>query len=159
PQLAGLKNPRRIALQFRYGFVIDDEGLKVIDVTDITRPRLVTNARVPIADPRDIYVSRTYAYVAAGHEGLVIVDVERPRAPVKAHSTHRGRARRPPRRQSGHDHLMPLRLRRRRASRAQGLPTHQRRRSRRYTDLHGFQPPPAPPTHRRLQDRRPRHRR
>lgn len=83
PQLAGLKDPRKIALQFRYGFVLDDEGMKVIDVTDILRPRLVDGVAVPIADPRDVYVCRTYAYIAAGREGLVIVDVERPESPVK----------------------------------------------------------------------------
>ena len=38
--------------------------------------------RVPIAEAHDIYVARTYAYIAAGKQGLVIVDVERPEAPV-----------------------------------------------------------------------------
>ena len=33
-----------------------------------------------IADAHRVYVARTYAYVAAGREGLVIVDVERPEA-------------------------------------------------------------------------------
>jgi hypothetical protein len=36
---------------------------------------------VPLADARRIYVARTYAYVAAGSEGLAIIDVERPEAP------------------------------------------------------------------------------
>ena len=31
-----------------------------------------------IADARGLYVARTYAYVAAGAQGLVIVDVEQP---------------------------------------------------------------------------------
>src|SRR5688572_11603063 len=73
---------RKIQFQFRYGFVLDNEGLKVIDVTDPRDPKLVSGASVAIGDARDVYVSRTYAYVAAGNEGLVIVDVTKPARPV-----------------------------------------------------------------------------
>jgi hypothetical protein len=38
-------------------------------------------AAVPLADARRVYAARTYAYVAAGKEGLVIVDIEKPDAP------------------------------------------------------------------------------
>jgi hypothetical protein len=72
--------PRAVQVQFRYAFVVDREGLKVVDVTAPARPR-PTAARVPLADGRDIVVLRTYAYVAAGAQGLAIVDVERPEAP------------------------------------------------------------------------------
>jgi hypothetical protein len=41
----------------------------------------VESASVPIADARDIYVARTYGYIAAGKEGLKIVDLERPEQP------------------------------------------------------------------------------
>ena len=40
--------------------------------------RFVSQATLKIADARGLYVARTYAYVAAGAQGLVIVDVERP---------------------------------------------------------------------------------
>ncbi len=76
-----LKGVRASALQFRYLFVLDDSGLRVIDVTNSTMPRLVDGAGVPLADANRIYVARTYAYVAAGKEGLAIIDVERPEAP------------------------------------------------------------------------------
>ena len=36
---------------------------------------------MPLADPQRIYVARTFAYVAGKHEGLVIIDVERPERP------------------------------------------------------------------------------
>jgi hypothetical protein len=36
---------------------------------------------VPIADAHRVYVARTYAYVAAGKDGLIIVDVKQPEAP------------------------------------------------------------------------------
>lgn len=74
-----LANPRRVAFQFRYGFVCDDEGVKVIDVTDPRRPRVV--ASVAIEDARDVYLCRTFGYVAAGTQGLVILDLERPERP------------------------------------------------------------------------------
>jgi len=41
----------------------------------------VDGATVALADARKVYVARTYAYVAAGAEGLVVVDVERPNQP------------------------------------------------------------------------------
>jgi hypothetical protein len=78
---SGLKNPRAIAVQFRYAFVTDDEGLKIIDITEPTKPRLVSDAFVPLKNAQRLYVARTYAYVANGPEGLAIVDVENPEKP------------------------------------------------------------------------------
>ncbi len=66
------------ALQFRYLFVTDRDGLKVIDVTEPTAPRLIADNQISIAHAHRVYVARTYAYVAAGNEGIVIVDAERP---------------------------------------------------------------------------------
>jgi len=77
-----LVDPRGIAVQFRYAFVVDREGLKVLDVTTLSSPRIVPGARVALADARNLYVARTYAYVAAGSQGLAIVDVEKPEKPV-----------------------------------------------------------------------------
>jgi hypothetical protein len=71
-----------VTVIFRYAFVIDDEGMKVVDITSPDRPRAVSSATVPLPEAQDIYVARTYAYVAAGKQGLVIIDVERPEAPV-----------------------------------------------------------------------------
>jgi hypothetical protein len=76
-----LKDPRGIAIQFRYAFVVDGDGLKVLDVTDLAQPKLVPNALIPLDDARNVYVARTYAYVSAGRQGLAIIDVERPDAP------------------------------------------------------------------------------
>ncbi|HLW23486.1 MAG TPA: hypothetical protein VKT22_03875 [Steroidobacteraceae bacterium] len=66
------------ALQFRYLFVTDAAGLEVIDVTHAEQPKLVSHNVIPIKDAHRVYVARTYAYIAAGAEGLVIVNVERP---------------------------------------------------------------------------------
>jgi hypothetical protein len=76
-----LKHPHAIAVQFRYGFIVDEEGLKVIDLTTPDRPHLVEGAFVSLAEPHDVYVARTYAYVANGKEGIAIIDVEQPEKP------------------------------------------------------------------------------
>jgi hypothetical protein len=76
-----LNDPRGIAVQFRYAFVVDHDGLKVLDVTDLAQPRPISNALIPLEDARNVYVARTYAYVSAGKQGLAIVDVEKPEAP------------------------------------------------------------------------------
>ena len=61
------------------GFVVDDEGLKVIDVTNCRSRRGLSNgAFVSLADAHDVYVARTYAYVANGKEGVAIIDVNSP---------------------------------------------------------------------------------
>jgi hypothetical protein len=84
PQIAAriaFRHPRAVAIQFRYAFVVDDDGLKVVDLTEPERARVVEGALVPLADARDVYVSRTYAYVADGKDGVAIVDVKSPEKP------------------------------------------------------------------------------
>ena len=76
-----LEGARASVVQFRYLFVLESEGLKVVDVTHPARPRVVEGAFVPIETANQIYIARTYAYVAAGADGLVIVDIERPESP------------------------------------------------------------------------------
>jgi hypothetical protein len=75
------REARASALQFRYLFVTDRDGFHVVEVTDPRRPVKVQGATVPLADARRIYIARTFAYVAAGRDGLVIIDVERPEHP------------------------------------------------------------------------------
>jgi hypothetical protein len=84
PRLAAVvpvRDMRASALQFRYLFVTDAEGLSVFDVTRLDRPVRVEGARVPLADAQKLYVARTFAYVAAGRQGLAIIDVERAEQP------------------------------------------------------------------------------
>src|SRR5262249_40256450 len=79
----GLVKPRSMDVQFRYAFICDCEGLKVVDITNPCNPWLT--AIVPMRDARDVKALGTYAYVAAGADGLGIVDVEcasRPLEPV-----------------------------------------------------------------------------
>jgi hypothetical protein len=76
-----LDSPQGIAIQFRYAFVVDRAGLKILDVSDLGDPRLISGALVPLEGARNVYVARTYAYVAAGKQGIAIVDVEKPEEP------------------------------------------------------------------------------
>jgi hypothetical protein len=76
-----LKHPKSVAIQFRYAFVVDDDGLKVIDATTPEQVRVVDGAFVPLKHAHDVYVARTYAYVANGSDGIAIIDVEQPEHP------------------------------------------------------------------------------
>jgi hypothetical protein len=76
-----LPDARASALQFRYLWVTTSRGLEVMDVTRLDRPTPLPGATVPLADARRVYVARTYAYVAAKRDGLVIVDVKNPEKP------------------------------------------------------------------------------
>ena len=87
PRIAGsltngfLRNPRCIAIQFRYGFITDDDGLKIVDLTEPIRPIPLPHATVRLRNAGRLYVAHTYAYVANGPEGLAIIDVENPERP------------------------------------------------------------------------------
>jgi LVIVD repeat len=76
-----LQDPRASAVQFRYLWVTTANGLEVFDIADLLRPVHHPEATLPIANARKFYVARTYAYVAAKDEGLMIVDVKKPLAP------------------------------------------------------------------------------
>jgi hypothetical protein len=70
-----LNDARASAVQFRYVYVTTAEGLRVVDITNM-KPKLLP-AVVPLKDARRVYLARTFAYVAAGAEGLAIVDIEK----------------------------------------------------------------------------------
>src|ERR1019366_7620163 len=76
-----LNKPKSVRIQFRYAFVVDADGMKVIDVTEPTAARLVEGAFVPFQCAYNLYLSRTYAYVAAGTQGIGIVDIEHAEQP------------------------------------------------------------------------------
>jgi hypothetical protein len=76
-----MADARSSAIQFRYLWVTDAEGLKLFDVTNLGQPVAIPSGTVPMADAQRIYLARTYAYIAAKAEGLVIVNIKSPRAP------------------------------------------------------------------------------
>lgn len=76
-----LRGARAVQVQFRYAFVCDAEGVKVLDVLNPAQARLIPGATVKLEDAHNLYLVRTYAYVAAGKQGLVILDIENPEKP------------------------------------------------------------------------------
>jgi hypothetical protein len=68
-------------MQWRYGFVTDEEGVKVFDTFNPTTPRFV--ASVPLKHAEGLYVARTYLYVANGADGLAIINIKDPENPAK----------------------------------------------------------------------------
>jgi hypothetical protein len=74
-----IQEARAVQAQFRYAFVCDNQGVKVLDITNPVAPEL--KATLPLEDAHNIYLARTYAYVAGGHQGLVILDIENPEKP------------------------------------------------------------------------------
>lgn len=79
-----MNEPKSVAVQFLYAFVVDADGMKVLDIKNLQTTgivRLVDGAQVPLRHAHDIYVARTYAYVANGEDGVAIIDVERPEQP------------------------------------------------------------------------------
>lgn len=77
-----VNGPLGIAVQFRYVFVVDRDGLKVLNITRPEAPVAVPDANLPIPDARNIYLARTYAYVSAGKKGIAVVNIERAEKPV-----------------------------------------------------------------------------
>ena len=61
--------------------MINSDGLRVVDVTNPEDPLLIQDSLIEFSDAHRISVSRTYAYVAAGKQGLAILDVEKAERP------------------------------------------------------------------------------
>ena len=76
-----LLEPRGIAIQFRYAFVVDREGLKVLDVTALDQPKPLPGGAG--GDRRCAESLRgTHVCLRRGRtKGLAIVDVEHPESP------------------------------------------------------------------------------
>jgi hypothetical protein len=72
--------------------VVAREG--AVDVVDVRSPAFMKEVgSVKLDDPRDVDVRGTKAYVAAGKDGLVVIDIEKPEKPRILARTSRGDAR------------------------------------------------------------------
>jgi hypothetical protein len=76
-----MTDARASAVQFRMLWVTDADGVKLFDVTNLRTPIAVPSGTIALANARKIYVARTYLYIAAKSDGLVIADVTRPAVP------------------------------------------------------------------------------
>ncbi|MBR9813230.1 hypothetical protein GYB61_05150 [bacterium] len=82
-----LDDARASAVQFRFLWVTTAQGVELFDVTNLLAPVAKPAGLISLANARKLYLARTYAYVAAGADGLVIADIERPLEP-KVHSRY-----------------------------------------------------------------------
>jgi hypothetical protein len=73
-----LNQGRASAQQFRYLFVTDADGVKLVDITHPANATLVPGATLPLDEAYKLHLARTYAYVAAGRDGLAIIDIKNP---------------------------------------------------------------------------------
>ena len=85
-----LRNPRALAVLLNYAFVADDDGVKVVDLADPAKPRLVPEAFVPLKQAGRLYAARSYLYAANGAEGLAIIDIANPEKPRLDQMFHGG---------------------------------------------------------------------
>jgi hypothetical protein len=72
---------RSSAVQFRYLYVATASGVRTYDISAPLVPIERPGGFIPVTDARKLYIARTYAYIAAGPQGLVIADIEKPLAP------------------------------------------------------------------------------
>jgi hypothetical protein len=77
-----MTDARASALQFRYIWVTDAQGVKLFNITDMENPVPVESGTIPLNNARRLYLARTYAYIAAKDEGLVIADITKPEEPA-----------------------------------------------------------------------------
>jgi hypothetical protein len=72
-----------VAVQGNYAYIGEGPGLTVLDISDLAKPRLLGRT-VPISENlRDIAISDNIAYVAAGMDGLRIINVTDPSNPLE----------------------------------------------------------------------------
>ncbi|MFL6208887.1 MAG: hypothetical protein ACJ74W_08560 [Pyrinomonadaceae bacterium] len=77
-----LREPKAVGIQFRYAFVATEDGLQVVDITRPEDAHLVEGGEVKLNHAHDVYVARTYAYVADGKDGIAIINVQNPEKPT-----------------------------------------------------------------------------
>ena len=72
-----------VAVDGKYAYIADgDEGLKIVDITNPKKPKLV-GVYIPPGRAGGVAVSGNYAYLAADEDGLRIIDVSKKNAPVE----------------------------------------------------------------------------
>lgn len=82
----GINHPHDVVFQFRYAFVTDKDGLKVLNISNLAKPKVVKDKQkntvvVALGDAHKLTLSRTYALVAAGKDGLAIIDISKAEEP------------------------------------------------------------------------------
>jgi len=82
---------RDVYISNNYAYLAIESGIQIFNISIPSSPIRVGNINITQESwIDDIYVSGTYAYLAAFSDGLIIVDVSRPEAPVEVGSYDEG---------------------------------------------------------------------
>lgn len=76
--------PSAIDVADDYAYVLDSEGLQIIDMSDLGVPRLIATYEINHGSAGSIKLSNGYAYISALYNGLYILDVRNPKHPILA---------------------------------------------------------------------------
>ena len=84
PRLVGelngyLNNPKCIYTQFRYAFVTDDDGLKVLDISNPTHPRPIRE-RTPAPPQPQLVPAATHKAICGGFAKVALASIRQPPA-------------------------------------------------------------------------------
>jgi len=77
--------PQDMALTRSHAYVVNGKELLTFDITQPAQPRLVTRTVIaddPLRGPQGIDISAPYAYLACRRDGVKVVDLTKPAAPV-----------------------------------------------------------------------------
>jgi len=80
-QVGGFENALKLQVVDDRLYVIDEDRLVVLDVTDREHPEPIGEAET-LAKPRDLFVLEDRVYVALGSRGMQVFDVSDPAAPA-----------------------------------------------------------------------------
>ncbi|PYS95297.1 MAG: hypothetical protein DMF65_14320, partial [Acidobacteria bacterium] len=77
-----LTNARNINVVGNYAYILTDRALEVVNISDPTGPRWVSETTAPLRDPRSLAVQFRYCFLtdADGMKVLDVTDLEHPRA-------------------------------------------------------------------------------
>lgn len=82
----GASSPTAVALDGSYAYVCDDDnGLKVVDISNLASPQLVGAVDTP-GYARGVAVTGTHVFVADGTSGVRVIDISTPSNPTEVGS-------------------------------------------------------------------------
>ena len=73
-----------VAISGNYAYIDSAGRLAVVDISDKAHPQIIGQSEVLFSAAKDIQLSGNYAYIAAGTEGLFIVNIATPTAPYQS---------------------------------------------------------------------------
>ena len=80
---SGMKD---VAIKGEFAYCIMDYGMTILDIRNPSSPDLVSSVKLPSGEVWAIEVSGDYAYIAAGANGIQVVNISNPKQPLLENS-------------------------------------------------------------------------